>query len=235
MQNSQAQKDPNSNIITSLPITSIGTQTAYQYNIRANDPEDGYLSYSLSTAPEGMTINALVVVVVTDEAGATAEQAFSINASSNNPPDIHSSSIRTSLVNTQHSYAVYASDIDGNEFHYTLLVAPANATVSTDGVITWTPSATGDFDFTVQVTDREAFINQSWTVSVSEEADLTAKVEMLNTLLDVDQPATVQVQFENAIGAVTTSLAVDGEPVELDANHTAALTFAPCSCAIPAT
>jgi len=93
-------------------------------------------------------------------------------------------------------------------------------------LIIWTPTEAGSADFTLQVTDGQAFINQSWTVTVSDaNTVLTASIVLVNTVVDVNENATVQVQFENAVGAVTTQLRVNGEAVALDGNHSAVLTF----------
>ena len=79
-------------VITSSPVTT-GTQgVAYSYQVQATDPEGGSLTYTLPTKPTGMTISGSgliawtpssvgsepVVVRVTDNKGAFAEQSYSI-------------------------------------------------------------------------------------------------------------------------------------------------------------
>ena len=79
-------------VITSSPVTT-GTQgVAYSYQVQATDPEGGSLTYTLPTKPSGMTISGSgliawtpsssgsesVVVRVTDNKGAFAEQSYSI-------------------------------------------------------------------------------------------------------------------------------------------------------------
>ncbi len=80
-------------VIYSSPVTSGATGTLYNYNADATDPNKNILSYSLSSAPQGMTINALtgligwspseagsfnVTVDVNDGKGGTAAQSFAI-------------------------------------------------------------------------------------------------------------------------------------------------------------
>lgn len=79
-------------VITSNPVTT-GTQgVAYSYQVQATDPEGGSLTYTLPTKPSGMTISGSgliawtpsssgsesVVVRVTDNKGAFAEQSYSV-------------------------------------------------------------------------------------------------------------------------------------------------------------
>lgn len=79
-------------VITSSPVTT-GTQgVAYSYQVQATDPEGGSLTYTLPTKPAGMTISGSgliawtpssggsesVVVRVTDNKGAFAEQSYSV-------------------------------------------------------------------------------------------------------------------------------------------------------------
>lgn len=79
-------------IITSSPVTAGTMGVAYSYQVQATDPEGGSLAYSLPTKPTGMTISVSglvqwtpsslssesVVVRVTDNKGAFAEQSYSI-------------------------------------------------------------------------------------------------------------------------------------------------------------
>lgn len=91
----------NVNVPNSLPtITSEPPKTfealEYAYRVEANDPDGGQLTYSLETAPEGMTVDAetgaivwpletvpsgeyQVKVVVTDPDGNTGYQAFNLS------------------------------------------------------------------------------------------------------------------------------------------------------------
>ena len=91
--------------ITSTPVTAATEDTAYSYDVNATDPDAGdTLTYSLTTAPSGMTINATTGVIswTPDQrpggrqcrdgprAGrglAAATQSFTIQVSNtNNPP-----------------------------------------------------------------------------------------------------------------------------------------------------
>ncbi|MFM9882536.1 MAG: putative Ig domain-containing protein, partial [Burkholderiales bacterium] len=81
--------------ITSTPVTTATVGVAYGYDVNATDANGGVLTYSLTAAPAGMTINATsgliawtptaaqvgsqaVTVRVTDPGGLFATQSFSI-------------------------------------------------------------------------------------------------------------------------------------------------------------
>lgn len=86
-------------VITSTPVTTATALQAYSYQVIAADPNVGdLLSYSLTTAPAGMTINATgliqwvpteaqvgtqaVTVRVQDQVGMVATQSYSVTVSS---------------------------------------------------------------------------------------------------------------------------------------------------------
>jgi hypothetical protein len=86
-------------VITSTPVTAASAGALYTYDVQADDPDDGdTLTYTLTTAPSGMTINSVtgliqwtptaaqvgnnnVQVEVLDTAGASDTQTFVISVS----------------------------------------------------------------------------------------------------------------------------------------------------------
>jgi len=89
--------------ITSTAVTSATVGVAYSYDVNASDPNGDALTYSLTTAPSGMTINAssgliawtpttaqagnrAVTVRVADPGGLAATQSFTINVASGPAP-----------------------------------------------------------------------------------------------------------------------------------------------------
>ena len=90
--------DPSNNppVITSTPVTSVFVDEAYSYDVNATDADGDPLTYSLTTAPSGMTIAAstgviswtpnaaqagthAVAVRVEDDKGAFDGQSFNIS------------------------------------------------------------------------------------------------------------------------------------------------------------
>ncbi|NLX56889.1 MAG: tandem-95 repeat protein, partial [Planctomycetaceae bacterium] len=162
--------------ITSTPVTSATEDSAYRYDVNATDPDVGdTLTYSLTTAPSGMTINAstgliswtptnahvganAVTVRVRDAAGAAENQTFSITvANTNDPPTITSTPVTSATADAAYSYDVNASDPDvGDTLTYALTAAPNGMTIdATTGVINWTPTnaQVGANSVTIRVRD----------------------------------------------------------------------------------
>src|SRR5262249_18601179 len=84
-------------VINSTPVRSTTAGLVYRYDVKASDPDGNGVTYALSTAPAGMTIDALgritwatavadigthpIPVVVTDVFGASASQSFDLAVS----------------------------------------------------------------------------------------------------------------------------------------------------------
>ena len=81
-------------VITSSPVTTVQLNTAYTYDVNATDADGDTLTYSLTTAPSGTTIDSStgviswtptvggsysVTISVSDGNGGTATQVFSIS------------------------------------------------------------------------------------------------------------------------------------------------------------
>ena len=67
-----------------------------------------------------------------------------------------------------YSYQVGATDLDGDALTYSLVSAPAGATIdATTGKLVWTPDATGEYAFKVKVADGKGRENtQEFTLNV---------------------------------------------------------------------
>lgn len=148
--------------ILSRPVTSANADARYIYGLRAVDPENAALAYSLVDAPDGMTIDgatgvlrwtptvaqlgsANVRVRVTDASGASAEQAFTIDVTQVIPdlaPIFRSRAPFRATVGALYEYQAEAVDPEGAAVTYALLEAPAGMTIDpATGLITWTPAA----------------------------------------------------------------------------------------------
>jgi subtilisin-like proprotein convertase family protein len=179
--------------ITSSPVTAATEDMAYSYDVDATDPDVGdTLTFSLDTAPAGMSINAnsgliewtpnneqvgenAVIVRVTDADSAYDTQSFSIDvANTNDNPVITSNPVLEAAEDSLYEYDVDANDPDvGDVLTFSLDAAPAGMTIDTSsGLIEWTPTGAqiGDQEVTVRVTDFEGLLDtQSFIVSVSEK------------------------------------------------------------------
>ncbi len=96
------------------------------------------------------------------------------NATTNHAPVITSSPKKTGYVNESYGYDVEATDSDNDPLAYTLVNAPSGMTINAStGMISWTPTSTGNYDVKVRVQDPYlAYAEQSFTIAVSERSRL---------------------------------------------------------------
>jgi len=144
----------------------------------------GALTYSLSSAPAGATIDPATGLiswtpsaagtfnfdaVVTDSVGSSASTPATVIVSSNNPPVITVVSPQSIMVNNLLSFVVVATDPDGDPITYSLGAnAPVGATINaTSGLFQWTPGIAGPYNFDVAASDGIVTVTSSVTVTVN--------------------------------------------------------------------
>lgn len=151
--------------ISSSASTSAIESSEYNYQVVVNDPDDSglELNYQLTAFPTGMVISAsglvtwtpgngvitsgTVTIEVSDggeDSAAIARQSFTINVNGvNTAPSISSTAGTAATEDVEFLYAVQVVDADdvnnGTDISFVLSNAPTGMTVSTTGVITWTP------------------------------------------------------------------------------------------------
>ncbi|MBL8344626.1 MAG: tandem-95 repeat protein [Rubrivivax sp.] len=171
--------------ITTTPVTSGTVGVAYAYDVNATDPNGDALTYSLTQAPSGMTINAssgliawtpgtagsqAVTVRVADPAGLAATQSFTIAvAAGNAAPQITSVALTTGTVGVAYAYDVNAADPNGDTLTYSLTQAPSGMAINAStGMVTWVPTTAGSQGVTVRVADPGGLAaTQSFTITVA--------------------------------------------------------------------
>ncbi|HZL92564.1 MAG TPA: Ig-like domain-containing protein, partial [Vicinamibacterales bacterium] len=158
-------------VIGSLPVTTAAVTQSYGYDVNATDPDVGDpLTFSLTTAPAGMTIAPasglitwtpaenqagpqLVGVRVQDAGGLFAAQSFAIQVSSpgNGAPlatdDAYSVRVSESL--SEPAPGVVGNDTDESALAVRLISPPGNGTVllNQDGSFTYTPHVMNPGEF----------------------------------------------------------------------------------------
>ncbi len=235
-------------VITTLPPGDfIVAGQAFVYDVDATDADSDILTYALTQAPAGMTIDPAtgligwtptvdqtcpndVTVTVDDRFGGIATQFFTVgvNTPGNNPPEVTSTPPFAAKASFEYQYQIAATDPDSDPLTYTVEDGPAGMTVDGLGLVTWTPTAAGLESVRVRVSDGAAFVDQGWTLTVSDaDIPLEATVSALPATVDLGGAVTLTVGYSGAAGPVSISLTVDGENVPVDASGVA--TFTPAT------
>ncbi len=151
--------------ITSTPITTATQGTQYNYTVTATDPAGSTLTYSLVTAPSGMTIMAVtgaiswtptaaqagpnaVTARVTNAQGLAASQSFTIQVARLNVAPVATNEAYATLQGTTLTVATPGvlandSDADGDPITAVLFAAPTKGTLTlaANGGFTYVPNA----------------------------------------------------------------------------------------------
>jgi VCBS repeat-containing protein len=192
-------------IVTSDAVTTATEDEAYGYTVTASDIDDDILEFSLTVAPEGMSIDSASgaitwtpangvttepVTVQVSDSQETATQSFTITVTPvNDAPVITSTAITGATEAVEYTYTVVADDIDGDTLEFSLTASPAGMDINpTTGVITWTPANGVDEGVvTVEVSDGQATATQSFTITVGAVNDAPVITEGATTTLATDE------------------------------------------------
>ena len=104
----------------------------------------------------------------------------------NSAPVIESDPVTTAKEGALYTYAVEATDPNGDTLTYSLTVNPAGMNInSTTGVISWTPTEDqiGENEVEIEVADQYRSTTQSFTITVDET--LLASIEVLPTSMSI--------------------------------------------------
>ncbi|MBI3180725.1 MAG: tandem-95 repeat protein, partial [Myxococcales bacterium] len=180
--------------ITSTAPTSATEDSAFSYQVVATDADGDPLTYSLTLAPSGMTIDAAglvkwtpanadvgirsATVKVSDGKGGEAQQAFNLTvANVNDPPGVTSTALTVTNEKSLYLYQATAADPDptGDVLTWSLPVAPAGMSINAGtGLLSWTPSQAnvGSHTVTVRVDDGNGgTASQTFTLTVQNVND----------------------------------------------------------------
>jgi hypothetical protein len=161
---------------TSQPNTEGIPGVPYVYQATAADPDGDPLTFSVVSAPPGLSIdrttgkvtwtpgqgdlsNQAVDLRVDDGRGGSSEQRYTIGvipAPPNQPPVFTSVPVVDANVNALYSYQATASDPDGDPLTFSIATGPKGLTIDpATGLVTWTPASAqvGSSSVTLQVDD----------------------------------------------------------------------------------
>ena len=104
----------------------------------------------------------------------------------NSAPVIESNAITTAKEGALYTYEVEATDSDGDELAFTLLIHPTGMIInSSTGVINWTPTEEqiGENEVEIEVSDLYRSTTQSFTITVGET--ILTSIEVLPTIMTI--------------------------------------------------
>lgn len=181
----------------SSPDTGANFGRVYSYVAVAVDDEDNTLTYSLQSAPAGMTVDSssgllawvptasdsgthTVELLVSDGLGGVASQSFQLSvteAPPNRPPVFESIPISTIESGADYDYSAVAADPDGDLLTFSLVGAPlAGLSInSATGQVTFTAPADGNYPITIKADDGNGgSAEQSYTLRVGNAGPANA-------------------------------------------------------------
>lgn len=174
-------------MIVSVPITVATEGVPYSTDVEATDPDLDPLTYSLTVAPVGMSVEPSTgvvswtpgyeqagdhpVTVLASDGDLADTQFFVVTVTNvNRPPTIDSAPITTATEDAAYSSDVDATDPDLDTVTYSLEVAPTGMEIDPGtGVVTWSPDfdQAGDHPVTVLASDGDLSDTQSFVVTVA--------------------------------------------------------------------
>ena len=174
-------------ITTTPPAGLVFVGNNYSYDVDATDADGDTLLYELTVAPAGMTIDSAtglvgwtpevgqnglhaVTVSVDDAFGGVTTQSYTIQVGStaNTPPNITSVPPFFAKATFEYQYLVVVDDPDGDFITYSVETGPSGMAIDGNGLLSWTPDAGGFENVTVRASDGQAFVDQSWTITINE-------------------------------------------------------------------
>jgi len=136
----------------------------------------------------------------------------------NRPPQVVGSPLGNAVADFTYAFTPDVTDPDGDALNYTLITAPAGMSVDSAGNLTWTPTYAqlGANTVTLRIDDSALFVDLGWVITVDATVPpLSLSLSVSPEVVDVDEPATISLGASGGLGAVTTTLTVDGVEVPL--------------------
>lgn len=215
----------------------------YAYGVNAIDADQDSLTYSLTEAPTGMTIDPNsgllawkpetvspgdripVTVLVEDGRGGSDQQSFLIDIlgesnGGNRRPQITSQPAIATITDSPYLYQVTAVDLDGDPLTYRLVNAPDGMMINPDGILTWEANAVGSYPIEIQVEDdKGGLATQRFDLTVAEvindvEAPLV-NLGVSSAVLNLGETLALDIQGFDNVGLADLDLFLNGESLSL--------------------
>jgi|GEM_PF-4869935 len=206
----------NAPLITSSPVTTAGREQLYSYQVTATDADGDILTWSLTTAPAGMSIssNGLItwtpsslqkgshtISIQVSDGISTAVQSFTLNVD-NNAPVLSSISDIEVDEGDEVRVRAYATDSDGDTITYS--ISSSKFDKVGDNIFEWETDNDddGDYRFTVTASDGALTDTETFEVEVNKKSSKDKDVRITEVTLTPDEvyagdSVIVRVEVEN--------------------------------------
>ncbi|MBP0018314.1 MAG: putative Ig domain-containing protein [Cyanobacteria bacterium SBLK] len=169
--------------IVSIPVTKGAVGEEYNYQLLAEDIDGDKLAYSPVNIPAGMTVDREtgaiawtpdttgtyeVEIQVTDDRGGVQTQKYAIDVGEqaiNRPPKILSTPIYVGDRKETYTYAIEASDPDGDNLTYNPIALPSGMSLN-GNILTWENPVVGEHQVIIGVKDGQTGAAQGFTLTV---------------------------------------------------------------------
>src|SRR5690606_10449273 len=179
-----------------VSMSEDGTPTAFALTLNATDADSATLTWSVASAATNGTAVATgtgnsKAIQYTPNADYVGSDSFVVRVSDgtlsdditvnvtindeNDAPVITSTPTTSATEDVLYQYSATSTDVDGPSATWSLTQAPAGMTVSSAGLVQWTPGENGTApwtaDVTLQVSDGTLSDSQSFTINVTPVND----------------------------------------------------------------
>jgi len=175
---------PSVNINQTTTITCIASDPdedplTYDWTVNAGSFEGDISGSSVTWRAPSTEGNYSVECEASDEEASDSKLVNISVGDVNHAPVITSTAVTSATKDEPYSYNVDATDAD--TLTYSLTTKPGGMTInSTTGLISWTPTSTGDYNVIVKVSDGEFIATQSFTVTVEENGTSLGQVQLIS-------------------------------------------------------
>ncbi len=179
-------------VTISLDTGSVGVITAIP--TKTLDGKAGPTRYRFEWTPTAADVTAgtrRIAFQAKDARNGSAQIASMVPVvaiAANRAPTIDSAPLTAAYPGVQYAYPVHADDPDGNPLTYTLTTKPVGMTISTTGLITWTPPTSTLTAQAVAVSVSDGLggtVTQSFTITPRSALDNTRPTIVSNPRLSV--------------------------------------------------
>ena len=104
----------------------------------------------------------------TSQTSTIRETFITVTNGTNQPPAFSSTPLGLITEGDAYSYQAVATDPEGTAVTYALISGPADASMDSNGLLSWNPTVVGSYDFVVRAIDADnTFADQAFTVVVN--------------------------------------------------------------------